>query len=262
MKMTTPVTSPRPRATVAAPRSSQSGFTLIELLVVIAIIALLAAILFPVFARARENARKSSCQSNLKQIGLGILQYAQDYDELMVRPYIGGGSGTGNTWFVMIEPYTKSRQLIVCPSDSNKNPCADSYWYPAPPAAPVTIAPFHTSYGYNDNMSGVALSDMQNVTAVVAVTDIGAVPSTADPLTWPKEAGNPSPWIIDDANNTNVPATGGGNPGHWTAPIPRHLEMCNTLWADGHVKSLKIESFYVGDTTKTSPCLQTANGCP
>ena len=59
----------------------KSGFTLIELLVVIAIIAILAAMLFPVFARARENARRSSCQSNLKQIGLGLLQYSQDYDE-------------------------------------------------------------------------------------------------------------------------------------------------------------------------------------
>src|SRR4051795_2249509 len=61
------------------------GFTLIELLVVIAIIALLAAILFPVFARARENARKSSCLNNLKQVGIGLLQYAQDYDEIVVN---------------------------------------------------------------------------------------------------------------------------------------------------------------------------------
>src|ERR1043165_2296074 len=62
-------------------RLARSGFTLVELLVVIAIIALLSAILFPVFSRARENARRSSCQSNLKQLGLGILQYTQDYDE-------------------------------------------------------------------------------------------------------------------------------------------------------------------------------------
>ncbi|MBC8104296.1 MAG: DUF1559 domain-containing protein, partial [Cytophagales bacterium] len=65
-------------------KSSRAGFTLIELLVVIAIIAILAAILFPVFARARENARRASCQSNLKQIGLGLIQYSQDYDEKLV----------------------------------------------------------------------------------------------------------------------------------------------------------------------------------
>jgi prepilin-type N-terminal cleavage/methylation domain-containing protein len=68
---------------------SHSAFTLIELLVVIAIIAMLAAILFPVFGRARENARRSSCQSNLKQIGLGIMQYTQDYDERLPARVIG-----------------------------------------------------------------------------------------------------------------------------------------------------------------------------
>ena len=70
----------------------RAAFTLIELLVVIAIIAILAAILFPVFARARENARRSSCQSNLKQIGLGIAQYTQDYDEIMPRADYGASS--------------------------------------------------------------------------------------------------------------------------------------------------------------------------
>src|SRR4028118_1558188 len=75
-------------------RSARRGFSLIELLVVIAIIAILAAILFPVFARARENARRASCMSNLKQIGLGALQYSQDYDEKMVSIYYGD-SGWG-----------------------------------------------------------------------------------------------------------------------------------------------------------------------
>ena len=84
------------------------GFTLIELLVVIAIIALLAAILFPVFARARENARKTSCQNNLKQIGVGLLAYVQDYDETMpIMPY-NGGAGPGLGSFLI--PYTKRQQ--------------------------------------------------------------------------------------------------------------------------------------------------------
>jgi len=72
---------------------SVRGFTLIELLVAIAVIAILAAILFPVFARARENARRSSCTSNLKQQGLAIMQYAQDYDELMVPAWLDGTTG-------------------------------------------------------------------------------------------------------------------------------------------------------------------------
>ena len=121
------------------------GFTLIELLVVIAIIAILAAILFPVFARARENARRTSCMSNLKQIGLGIMQYNQDYDErypmwvemgnscnatddagkpcrkFSVIPGndaggVAWGNGYKKTWMDFVYPYIKSTQVFVCPS--------------------------------------------------------------------------------------------------------------------------------------------------
>lgn len=94
---------------------ARTGFTLIELLVVIAIIAILASILFPVFARARENARRTSCQSNLKQIGLGWQQYTQDYDEQTVPVYVGGNNGAYlnlsidyNYWPDLIYPYIKS----------------------------------------------------------------------------------------------------------------------------------------------------------
>lgn len=101
----------------------RSGFTLIELLVVIAIIAILAAILFPVFGRARENARRSSCQSNLKQIGLGIMQYVQDYDDKYPMAYFyknnDNSSGGYVHWTALVHPYVKSEQLYVCPSDRN-----------------------------------------------------------------------------------------------------------------------------------------------
>jgi len=90
------------------------GFTLIELLVVIAIIAILAAILFPVFARAREKARMTSCASNLKQIGLGFMMYVQDYDE-MTPP--GGDWNGSEYWQLRIEPYLKNVQIFTCPSD-------------------------------------------------------------------------------------------------------------------------------------------------
>ncbi|MCX7598387.1 MAG: DUF1559 domain-containing protein [Armatimonadetes bacterium] len=90
----------------------RKGFTLIELLVVIAIIAILAAILFPVFARAREKARQTSCLSNLKQVGLGALMYAQDYDEILPC-----GDRTAQVWwYEIIQPYIKNRQIYVCPS--------------------------------------------------------------------------------------------------------------------------------------------------
>lgn len=100
-------------------RKLHKGFTLIELLVVIAIIALLAAILFPVFARARENARKSSCANNLKQIGVGMIQYGQDYDDFMPASVaFGGVAGSHYTWPTMVMPYVKNEQIFACPSAS------------------------------------------------------------------------------------------------------------------------------------------------
>ena len=105
--------------------AARRGFTLIELLVVIAIIAILAAILFPVFARARENARKSTCQSNLKQLSMGILMYSQDYDEKFTNL---GWCNLGFTfrWYDMLNPYLKNTGVLLCPSASRAC-CAGLY---------------------------------------------------------------------------------------------------------------------------------------
>ena len=92
------------------------GFTLIELLVVIAIIAILAAILFPVFARAREKARQTSCLSNVKQIGLGVIMYCQDYDEMYPKYSLSGVPSTVNSWNEVLDPYIKNTQIFRCPS--------------------------------------------------------------------------------------------------------------------------------------------------
>ncbi len=109
------------------------GFTLIELLVVIAIIAILAAILFPVFARAREKARQSSCLSNHKQLALAALQYAQDYDERMAPIGHNVGGTVVAYWDRMLMPYVKNEQVLICPSYSSGpgigyNAQISSYW--------------------------------------------------------------------------------------------------------------------------------------
>lgn len=111
-------------------RRSRRGFTLIELLVVIAIIAILAAILFPVFAKAREKARQTTCLSNEKQLGLGVLQYNQDYDETfpLMKVYDasatfgGNGSETDYWWSQAIYPYVKSANVYICPTNPDPGP--------------------------------------------------------------------------------------------------------------------------------------------
>src|SRR3954468_11388757 len=114
-------------------RRRNQGFTLIELLVVIAIIAILAAILFPVFAQAREKARQSSCASNMKQLGLGILQYVQDFDEQFpIGSATAGSVGIGYTggWAHPIIPYLKNVDVYKCPNDSTSFNPGYGVWQP------------------------------------------------------------------------------------------------------------------------------------
>lgn len=241
------------------------AFTLIELLVVIAIIAILAAILFPVFARARENARRASCQSNLKQIGIGILQYVQDYDERypVVLNYAGGNQNRTN-WAKVVQPYLKSTQIFNCPSDATTviNSGLAYYWLGNDPA------PAHVSYAYNQafgvNQYSQSIASLTNAARTVAVVDAGAIPqASVNPTKWVAEVN--APWVLDQATNAKVPGTNAGGVADgdvYTAPNPRHLETTNVLWADGHVKSQRVETFY--QATGTSPCLlidQSANEC-
>src|SRR4028118_1608371 len=106
-------------------RGNRSAFTLIELLVVIAIIAILAAILFPVFAQAREKARAVSCLNNAKQLGTGAMMYSQDYDEKMILNTRSWETTSGDwhgQWAMAIQSYVKNTKIFECPSGRNNDP--------------------------------------------------------------------------------------------------------------------------------------------
>ena len=185
------------------------AFTLIELLVVIAIIAILAAILFPVFARARENARRSSCQSNLKQIGLGVIQYTQDYDEKLPTREVGG------TWAQKVQPYIKSTQVFACPSNSNSSNIRDA----AIPALNLPAIPNSYAFSYHyistDSNNPNALALIQSPSIKIMVTENG---------------NNENAFAAGDWNTNDLFRDRG---------FAGHLATANYLFGDGHVKSLR-----------------------
>jgi prepilin-type N-terminal cleavage/methylation domain-containing protein/prepilin-type processing-associated H-X9-DG protein len=133
----------------------RTGFTLIELLVVIAIIAILAAILFPVFAQAREKARQATCLSNLKQLGLAHMMYAQDYDDTLIAAQINTATG-GLRWPQLLAPYVKARGFVLCPTANYAGAIATGLTYADVIRDPVGPSGFndyyyglYPSYGFN-----------------------------------------------------------------------------------------------------------------
>jgi prepilin-type N-terminal cleavage/methylation domain-containing protein/prepilin-type processing-associated H-X9-DG protein len=230
------------------------GFTLIELLVVIAIIAILASILFPVFGRARENARRSSCQSNLKQIGLGIMQYTQDYDELLPGATDGSdGAGLYGGWMFYsvfgtagkfipangsIYPYIKSSQIFVCPSDSGGGNTGNSYAVNSCVVAKTAV----TSPGFKMK-PGLALAAFDESASWMLLSEEGA--ATAPDST--------DDGYIYVAGATNRFAN-------------RHFEGVNILFLDGHVKYMQNSRAYaaqlqVGGKAAGS-FVDRGDGCP
>ncbi|MDR3708675.1 MAG: DUF1559 domain-containing protein [Capsulimonadaceae bacterium] len=219
-------------------KTTTRGFTLIELLVVIAIIAILAAILFPVFAKAREKARQASCVSNMKQIGVALLQYEQDFDE--THPSWNEGIGAYNIhWEALIYAYIKSANVFNCPS----NPGIITT-----PNVPYAGAPnmFLMHYGANINSVGGQWWDAYSPNAPNAGCGPFAAAGYAPFVV--SQFANPSSTIdVEEVNDD--PAQGGtvcdsvdfevDGVQFATNIFAGHTTMSNYLFADGHVKSLR-----------------------
>jgi prepilin-type N-terminal cleavage/methylation domain-containing protein/prepilin-type processing-associated H-X9-DG protein len=254
-------------------KPQQRGFTLIELLVVIAIIAILAAILFPVFQKVRENARKTSCLSNEKQIGLAMIQYSQDYDELLVSAWLGPNGYTQSDaattpnprykWMDMVYPYVKSTQVFHCPDDSgdtitNANGSASNADGTATgtyiPQSQLTAASdrYYGSYAINSynwggqapdigpgnnnggNGQGYTLSSLQSPASTIWVVDGGG--------SFQFDCNGPAMITGTQGSYPGIYCGNQGNSLNDGNPMLfRHggPDLSNVLYCDGHAKAVR-----------------------
>ena len=195
----------------------KSGFTLIELLVVIAIIAILAAILFPVFAKAREKAKSASCLSNCKQLAVAEMMYLQDHDDMMPPYYIRDIGGYDYMWAYTLNPYTKNSGIFNCPSLSRIYDGSGRYnQWPNMSIGINLLLSYPGDWGNRPN-----LSDIEAPAEVVAMgdcTDYCMAPLYIT-LAW-----------------GGLGALGSDQPAYW-----RHTETGNFCFLDGHAKAMKSD---------------------
>jgi prepilin-type N-terminal cleavage/methylation domain-containing protein/prepilin-type processing-associated H-X9-DG protein len=238
-------------------RRFRPGFTLIELLVVVAIISVLAAILFPVFARARENARRASCMSNMKQIGLAFMMYTQDYDEQLPI------NKDPHPWDIDIAPYTGTKvqngvspAIFRCPSDTSAD-TRRSYAVPYNGAASGGLAKANFVFGWNDTlgiMQGVTLAAIQEPAATILMVEHPSTPSGMTSVFVNYFGGYTGSYVGGPTGTTGQDL---GYPGH-----ELHFDGWNYLFSDGHVKWIKPQQTLGGAAsvvTKTESNLWVIN---
>lgn len=266
------------------------AFTLIELLVVIAIIAILASILFPVFAQARDKARQAACLSNTKQVALGVMQYAQDYDETL--PVQGDNGQNRGRWFVQIYPYVKSAEVFTCPNlpDAKLNPNQ----FALNNSNPLSGYGWNTALGYYNPSqttmttleinaaSGVPLAEIRKPADTIMVgetgIDSGDRRSLAGYVVLPRDPTNPlymntsqtTPWYYAQFRHhitktfnypLNVPASGLLNLPAGTVNVVWPIEgRCNFAFLDGHAKSLNRNTAFQKADTEDGKALSTSEG--
>ncbi len=231
------------------------GFSLIELLSVLSIIAVLSTILFPVFSRVRENARRTSCLSNLKQIGTGLMQYIQDNDEQNTKAWYGVDSQASTAegsvpnqykWMDAIFPYVKSEQLFDCPSHPQ-------------PYISTSFGPYRFRTGKKWGSYGVNVTYYPTTSSTVFY----------NPFQSPHQASWESPsttvYAVDGSGRFEIawpddgtnPSVGDGPPRYLYSPfsmLERHLGTTAVLFCDGHAKAQKLEKFMtVGTLGRYSP---------
>jgi len=214
------------------------GFTLIELLVVIAIIAILAAILFPVFAKAREKARSSSCLSNLRQFGSACMQYAQDFDECYPKAFLWGGSYL-YWWQDLIQPYIHNYQIVACPSGNMGSFTAYRPPIQNPSTGVWSQAPLVTSYAMPDMQVDINNNWVKPVPGsnLAAVQDPAGTIMFCDANTIEMGAGGTGYYSGDFVGVRVLDQTDLG--GAYSRVEMRHNDGFNVCFADGHGKWLR-----------------------
>lgn len=237
-KMSHPLSGKRP----------QQAFTLIELLVVIAIIAILAAILFPVFAKAREKARQSSCSNNLRQMGIAQMNYVNDYDDTMQQAY-NGLTSVISPWPDLLYPYTRNTAIYNCPSSTTP------WTYQSAKLKQTMDLSYIPNYGYAPpgDVEPQSLSDVNDPASLVAYAEMRDIGD------WPGWTGywGVMPWpsayqpvlrrltykevmqAYEDARTGKAPTGVGDKMAPRVAP-ERHSGGANYIFADGHTKWMKF----------------------